>query len=43
MCHFALVLAIFLARLIAIERRSSLYILLSANHRETADLVAEHQ
>jgi len=43
MCHFALVLAIFLARLITIERRSSLYILLSANHRETADLVAEHQ
>jgi hypothetical protein len=37
MCHFALVLAIFLARLISIERRSSLYIFLDANHRATVD------
>ena len=37
MCHFALVLAISLTRLITIERRSSFYILLDADHREPAD------
>jgi len=37
MCHFALVFAIFLARLIAVERRCNLYIFLDANHRATVD------
>ena len=37
MCHFAIVLAISLARLITIERKSSFYILLEADHRKTAD------
>ena len=36
LCHFALVLAIFLTRLITQERRDSLYIFLDANHRKTA-------
>jgi len=34
MCHFALVLAVFLARLIAIERRSSVPVPSAANYRE---------
>ena len=37
LCHFALVLAIFLARLINQERRDSLYIFLEPNRRATRD------
>ena len=36
LCHFAVVLAIFLTRLITQERHDSLYIFLDANHRKTA-------
>jgi len=37
LCHFALVLAVFLARLISQERHDSRYILLDINHHESAE------
>jgi hypothetical protein len=37
LCHFALILAIFLTRLINQERRDSSYIYLRANHRRAVD------